>query len=140
MNPWHLHHASNLPIGAIQALEVICTSEFSFGNSQEWDESDHAYLLNLIRGLRPQDTTETVLAVQFITLHLKGMKSLASPSPNCESHGMMMLRLSNQVLDTLQKYRGKGQVINVNYNVSARRDAVLNTLIATDGGQPKKGG
>lgn len=50
----------------------------------------------------------------------------------------MMIRLSHQALEMLQRYRGKSQTINVNYNLLNKGNATLNTLINA-GGDIKKG-
>jgi hypothetical protein len=44
------------------------------------------------------------------------MATLSKTYINAKGQGMMLMRLSHQALDMLQRYRGKEQTINVNYN------------------------
>jgi hypothetical protein len=77
------------------------------------DDASIDEVLALIHGVKPQDSVEMKLASQFVATHLQAMSLLARDN----SHGIMLMRLSHQTLDTLQKYRQKGSNINVNYYV-----------------------
>lgn len=90
-------------------------------------------VIALIRGINPKDTVESILAAQYVALHLKAMSIIEEDNYNIIGQGMMMIRLSHQALNTLQQYRGKSQTINVNYNVHSEGNAVLNTLVQTGG-------
>jgi len=83
-------------------------------------------VMSLIEGINPQDTVETVLASQFISTHFQGSYHLAK---NNITHGMMLMRLSHQALEMLQKYRNKGSNINVNYLVKNEGEALIQTNI-----------
>ncbi|ADI37385.1 putative uncharacterized protein [Waddlia chondrophila 2032/99] len=94
-------------------------------------------VIALIRGVNPQDTVEMILASQFVATHFQAMNKMASDRDTDTSHGMMLMRLSHQALETLQKYRQKGSNINVNYWVHNEGQAVLQTNIGKNLG--KKG-
>lgn len=102
-----------------------------------WNDQDLDAVLALIKGFNPRDTVETMLAAQFVALHLQATANMAQENYNTMSYALMMVRLSHQTLDMLQRYRGKGQNINVNYNVLNHGNAILNTVIK-DGGTTKK--
>lgn len=91
-------------------------------------------IISLIKGVNPKDGVETVLACQFISSHLQGTHQLAKDNI---SHGMMLIRLSHQSLEMLQKYRNKGSNINVNYFVQNEGQAVIQTNV---GKNPRKKG
>lgn len=84
-----------------------------------WNNKDFDSVIELINGINPKDTVEAMLAAQFVALHLQSMATLAKTYINAKGHGMMLMRLSHQALDMLQRYRGKGQTINVNYRTYA---------------------
>jgi hypothetical protein len=76
-----------------------------------------AAVVDLIKSIEPQDTIEVMLAAQIICANLQGMNALSKNYVNSKGHGMMMIRLSHQSLEQLQRYRGKlSQNINVTYN------------------------
>lgn len=81
-----------------------------------WNNKDLDSVVELIRGINPKDTVEAMLAAQFVALHLQSMATISKTYINAKGHGMMLMRLSHQALEMLQRYRGKGQTINVNYN------------------------
>jgi hypothetical protein len=71
----------------------------------------------LIQSIEPKDTIEILLAAQIICASLQGMNALSKNYLNAKGHGLMLLRLSHQALEQLQRYRGKlSQNINVTYN------------------------
>jgi len=55
---------------------------------------------------------------------------------NSSGQAMMMIRLSHHALEMLQRYREKGQPLNLNYNVLNHGNAKLNMLVNTE--QTKK--
>ncbi|MCX5922141.1 MAG: hypothetical protein NTX86_02335 [Candidatus Dependentiae bacterium] len=74
-------------------------------------------VVGLIQTLEPKDTIEAMLAAQIICAHIQGMNSMSKNYLNSKGHGLMLLRLSHQSLEQLQRYRGKlSQNINVTYN------------------------
>lgn len=99
-------------------LLIAGAMDMIYGKSTpvSWSNKDLDSVVALIHGINPKDTVEAMLAAQFVALHLQSMATLAKTYINSKGHGMMMMRLSHQVLDMLQRYRGKGQTINVNYN------------------------
>jgi hypothetical protein len=109
-----------------RAMDIIYEKNGEFSLKNSWDVKDLDDVIELIRGINPKDTVEMMLAAQFIALHLQSMATMGKPYINARGQGMMLMRLSHQALDMLQRYRGKGQTINVNYN----------TLI--QGGSPQK--
>lgn len=83
-------------------------------------------IASLILGVNPQDTVEMMLACQFVSTHIQALSKL---SQDHTSHGMMLMRLSHQALETLQKYRNKGSNINVNYFVQNEGQTLIQTNI-----------
>jgi hypothetical protein len=94
-----------------------------------WKDEDLDAVVGLIRGIKPKDTVEAILAAQFVALHLKGIATMAKDNYNIMGQALMMVRLSHQALNMLQQYRGKSQTINVNYNVLNQGNAILNTVV-----------
>ncbi len=94
-----------------------------------WDDKDLDAVVDLIRGVKPKDIIETVLAAQFIALHLRSIQIMSHDNYNTMGAAMTMLRLSHQSLNMLQQYRGKSQTINVNYNVHSEGDTALNSIV-----------
>jgi len=97
------------------------------------NQKNHDTIQALILSLNPQDTTEAMLAAQYVALHTKAMKVIAEDNYYIMGKALMMLRLSQQALSMLQAYRGKSQTINVNYNVLNQGNAILNAQIQTAG-------
>lgn len=122
-----------------RAMGAASGKKPDYFNKTPWSNEDIDAVVALIRGIKPRDTVEAILAAQFISLHLSGMDELAQVAIGSKGQGVMLIRLSQQTLDLLQRYRGKSQTINVNYNVQTKGDTVLNTLIQNVGGDPKKG-
>jgi len=115
----------------VRAFDVIngndyADSVFDIRNNNKVDDAEIDSVITLIRGVNPQDTVEMILSCQFVATHFH---SLIKMGEGNTSHGMMLMRLSHQALDTLQKYRQKGSNINVNYFVHNEGQAVLQTNI-----------
>ncbi len=121
-----------------KTLNLVFGENSPWSNTVYWDKTDVDVVKTLIQDIGPQDYAEAMLASQFVALHLNGMKLIAQDNYNIMGQVLMMIRLSHQALDTLQRYRGKGQTINVNYNVLNQAGGILNTMV--HGGQTKKGG
>jgi len=103
-----------------RAMEMI----YEKGINIAWSNKDLDGVITLIRGINPKDTVEVMLATQFVALHLQSMSTMAKTYINAKGQGMMLMRLSHQALDMLQRYRGKGQTINVNYNTLVQQGAM----------------
>jgi len=99
----------------------------------ELNQKNYATMQALILSLNPQDTTEVMLAAQYVALHTKAMKVIAEDNYHIMGKALMMLRLSQQALSMLQSYRGKSQTINVNYNVLNQGNAILNAQFQAGG-------
>lgn len=95
-----------------RAMDMI----YEKGTHSAWSANDLDSVITLVRGINPKDTVEAMLAAQFVALHLQSMATLSKTYINAKGQGMMLMRLSHQALEMLQRYRGKGQTINVNYN------------------------
>lgn len=120
----------------IRALDVInAKDDFIIGNQVDDVEIDS--VISLIKGINPQDTVEMILASQFVATHFQALAKLSSTNSTDTSHGMMLMRLSHQAIETLQKYRSKGSNINMNYFVHNEGQAMLQTNI---GENPEKKG
>ena len=121
-----------------KAMGIISDKKTSYFDKTPWSKEDLDAVVALIRGINPKDTVEAILAAQIVALNLRGMAVVAQDNYNIMGQGLMMIRLSQQTLDLLQRYRGKSQTINVNYNVLNKGDTVLNTLIQARGDVNKK--
>lgn len=112
-----------------KAMILTSNSSNHWPKENAWTDEDLDAMVSLIRGVNPKDAIETILAIQFISLHLKGVSTMAQDNYNIMGPAMQMVRLSHQALNMLQQYRGRSQTINVNYNVHAEGDSVINTLV-----------
>lgn len=118
-----------------RAFDVInTTGQFCRFGDERIDDAEIDAITALIIGVNPKDTVEMVLACQFISTHLQGTLHLSRDNT---SHGMMLMRLSHQALDMLQKYRNKGSNINVNYFVQNEGQTLIQTNV---GKNPSKKG
>lgn len=71
---------------------------------------------NLLQAIQPTNAIESALASQFIACHIHGMKEFTK---NSTKSALSLFEHSHKALETLQKYRNKGQQqINVQYNVN----------------------
>ncbi|MFA6066444.1 MAG: hypothetical protein WC707_04680 [Candidatus Babeliaceae bacterium] len=122
-----------------RAMLLSYNSSSHWPKENAWSDDDLDAVVSLMRGIKPQDTVETILAAQFVSLHLKGIETMAQDNYNIMGQAMMMVRLSHQALNMLQQYRGKSQTINVNYNIHSDGDAILNTLIQPGVKEKEKG-
>jgi hypothetical protein len=123
-----------------RAMNIIYEkSNLSYPSKEAWGDEELDSVVALIRGVKPQDSVEAILASQFVALHLQGMATMAKDYINSKGQAMMMIRLSHHALEMLQRYRGKNQTINVNYNVLNKGNAILNTMVGT-GDVIKNGG
>lgn len=95
----------------------------------EYDDAGCEAVIALIRGINPKDTVESILAAQFVALHLQATANIANENYNIMGQNLQMMRLSHQALNMLQQYRGKSQTINVNYNMLNQGDTTINTLV-----------
>ena len=128
--------AANLIIET--ALNLVHGSNSKWKREPSWYKEDMDAMVALISDIEPRDSIEALLASQFVALHLNAMGVIQQDNYNIMGQGLMMVRLSHQALETLQRYRGKSQTINVNYNVLNQSGATLNALLQT-GDLPKKG-
>ncbi|MCX5924609.1 MAG: hypothetical protein NTZ68_04250 [Candidatus Dependentiae bacterium] len=120
-------HAARLLVK--KAMLVTHDSSNHWPKENAWNDNDLDAVISLIRGINPKDTIETILAAQFVSLHLKSMETMSRDNYNTMGAAMMMVRLSHQSLNMLQQYRGKSQTINVNYNVHSEGNTVLNSFV-----------
>ncbi|MFA5999317.1 MAG: hypothetical protein WC747_04835 [Candidatus Babeliales bacterium] len=112
-----------------KAMLMSFDSSNKWPRETAWNDNDLDAIVSLIRGIKPKDTIETMLAAQFVSLHIKSMETMSKDNYNTMGAAMMMVRLSHQALNMLQQYRGKSQTINVNYNVHSEGDTVLNSIV-----------
>lgn len=112
-----------------KAMLMSSNSSRHWPKEDAWNDEDLDAVVCLIRGIKPQDAVEAILAAQFVALHIKSMSTMAQDNYNIMGDAMKMVRLSHQALNMLQQYRGKSQTINVNYHIHSEGDTVLNTLI-----------
>lgn len=90
-------------------------------------------VLQSLSELQPKDATETMLCLQLVALHLQGMRSLKKAGdsdfqPQIQTYmtaATKLIRLQHETLDTLNRYRRKGdqhlvvQHVNVNEGANA---------------------
>lgn len=114
-----------------RALQVIFGEPNSYSNRPRWTKQEEREVISLIRGIQPKDAVEAILAAQHVALSLHGMSLIENDDTRGMAQGLVMIKLSHQALDTLQRYRGKNKNVNVNYNVTNQGDAILNTLVQT---------
>lgn len=114
-----LAEAFNCQSNDAAKLLISCAMDMIYEKSTHsaWSSNDLDSVITLVRGINPKDIVEAMLAAQFVALHLQSMATLSKTYINAKGQGMMLMRLSHQALDMLQRYRGKGQTINVNYNM-----------------------
>lgn len=103
-----------------RAMDMV----YEKGINVAWNNKDLEGVISLISGINPRDTVEVMLATQFVALHLQAMATMPKTYINAKGQGMALMRLSHQSLDMLQRYRGKGQTINVNYNTLIQQGAM----------------
>lgn len=74
------------------------------------------HVTSLLQAIQPANAVECALAAQFVACHTYGMKEFTR---NSTKWALNLFEHSHKALDTLQKYRNKGQQqINVQYNVN----------------------
>ncbi len=79
-------------------------------------EEQVLHVTSLFQAIQPTNAVESALAAQFIACHTYGMREFTKSSTKWALH---LFDNSHKALDTLQKYRNKGQQqINVHYNVN----------------------
>lgn len=108
-----------------KAFEASSMSE-AFSAIEPKTKAEIEEIAALILGVNPQDAIEMMLACQVVSTHLQALSKL---SQDQTSHGMMLMRLSHQALDILQKYRNKGNNINVNYFVQNEGQTLIQTNV-----------
>lgn len=113
----------------IEAARAIAPKDVLMGKSEP-SEAELETISSLMRGLKPQDSLETLYAAQIIVSHVLGMRKLASEYFEDERMGLKMLRLSNEIMQQLTKKRSGGaQNITVNYHHHGGGNSFAQTVI-----------
>ena len=74
-------------------------------------------ITSLMRCVQPQDSLETLCAVQIVVSHMLGMRKLSKNHIEDQKLGLNLLRFSREAMSLLIKKRSGGvQHITVNYN------------------------
>jgi len=111
-----------------KAMLLSTDSAKTWPRLDAFDDKDVDAVTHLIQSIKPKDGIETIIASQFVALHLKSMKIMSEDNYNIMGAGLSMMRLSHNALSMLQQYRCKSQIINVN-NIHSEGDTVLNSLV-----------
>ena len=121
-----------------QAAQAIFGEEDLLGGGGPTKEEIEV-VFDLIRGLKPSDTVETLYAAQIVSSHLLGMRRLASTYESDQRLGLKLLRFSNEALGELERKRnGRSQNITVNYHHSGTGNQVSQTVISEETHAGKK--
>ena len=98
--PINLIHLPSNNVHVEQAIKMI------FDNVNV-DKKDLQLATDMINNIAPKNSIESIITSQAVSLHLKGMNAMHEKFINASSHGMMLLRLSQQAFDILHRYRSK---------------------------------
>ena len=79
--------------------------------------------------IAPKDLVESALATRFWALHTKGMQLLSGSQFNINL-SLKLLRLASETLDTLLKWRRRGEQRVVVSHVNLEAGAVVGNLVA----------
>jgi len=107
-------------------------------------------VLETLADAAPKDSTEARLTLQAATLYSKGMdyfdraekQTMLCHSEHYMKHGTRLLRLHNETIDALTKYRrgGEQRVVVQHVNVSDSSQAIINNgTLSTGGGLDERG-
>lgn len=107
-----------------------------------------AAISDALHAMRPQDEVEGLLITRLLALHFQGMSYMETSSNNAVSsevremhlnRSVKLFRLYNETLETLMRYRRKGeQKVIVQYvNVEQGGQAVVGNIQTGGGGNPK---
>lgn len=114
----------------IQEAAMAIAPEGFMGRRENPSKSEIEIVASLMRGLKPQDSIETLYAAQVIVSHMVGMRKLASDYPDDQRIGLKMLKFSNEAIQQLDRKRiGRTQNIIVNYNRNGVGDSYVQTVI-----------
>ena len=88
--------------------------------------------LEALEALQPRDANELMICIQIIALHRKGMDFMtrSQGSDKYASFATKLLRLHSEKVESLMKYRRKGQqVVHVEHvHINQRGQAVIGNL------------
>lgn len=108
---------------------VIQAAQAIYGSEEERDPCDfftrHMPITNesleeicsFMRGIKPNDVLEAIIAAQVVVTHMLGMRKLAKGLIEDQRLGLKMLKFSGEAMCKLQKKRYGGvQNINIHYH------------------------
>lgn len=106
-------------IAAAYSISKYKIDDDRYNKPQQLVSDDHINMItSLIQSLKPKDSVEAALAIQFVATHIHGLKELQE-SDYSQKSALPFLAFSQSTLDCLNRYRNKGsQQINVQYNVN----------------------
>lgn len=101
-------------------------------------------IFEAMQELQPKDYVESMLCMQLISLHLLGVRYLgAAANADCRFHqdpdlnnGVKLLRLQHETLETLSRYRRKGEqrVVVQHVEVNNGGKAIVGGTVVGGGG------
>jgi len=140
--------AINLATGSInyalgQSIYSYCVAACGIVRSDKNQGQDMTSILSAMQALKPQDEIEGMLVSRLIALHFKGMQLLWQASLRSTDEGIGMSinsstklsRLYNETLETLMRYRRKGEqkVVVQHVQVNDGGKAVVNGHMQSGG-------
>jgi len=110
-----------------ESLLVLCGT--ACATTKESVKESFLSMVAAMKELAPQDLVEGMLATRFWALHTKGMSLLAGSECNINL-AMKLLRLSSETLDTLLKWRRRGEQRVVVSHLNVSDGAVVGNIVA----------
>lgn len=97
----------------------------SYLDGEEPSEEDIGFVYDMMKGLNPKDSIETLYAAQIVVSHMLGMRKLGSTYRDDQCMGMRLLKHAKEAMDSLYKKQGgTNQNITVNYVCVEEKNAV----------------
>lgn len=110
--------AKKLMIQAAKAIYYDEKDSFGFVTKHhEITNEEIEDICTFMRGIKPIDMLEAIIAAQIVVSHMLGMRKLSKGSFEDQRIGLKMLQFSSESIGRLQKKRSGGmQNITINYN------------------------
>lgn len=117
----------------LEAAKAISYPAEDFLSKKEHSEEDIEVIAELVHGIKPKDSLETLYAAQIVASHMLGMRKLASSYPEDQKLGLKMLKFSGEAIQQLDRKRnGACQNITVNYNNTGPGNVLSQTIFNED--------
>lgn len=116
-----------------EAAKAISYPAEDFLSKKEHSSEDIEVITDLVHGIKPKDSLETLYAAQIVASHMLGMRKLASSYPEDQKLGLKMLKFSSEAILQLDRKRnGACQNITVNYNNTGPGNVLSQTIFNED--------